>query len=536
MATSKKNEAGGEQKAELDNKRSLDITIINASNLPLRWGRPPKPFVKIEAGGIKSKTKTVTEATTQPVWNESFPFVQLPPSSVVSLRVFHDGTFWNTFLCRAAIEIDELLKSSADNSDVILKLLPSANGGATLTVHAREARRSDALDLLAEGLAQSLPSPSHPIVPAGARVDEFIENVSSHESIRAIVTVLETFVQAMDQFAKIHLIVNVAWKVVHALYQLDRDDKVVRLITQIGDLYVTVRALEGTEKIKELESVIEAILQQTIECVLFIREYQISGHITLVTARVSNRVEKMFLMGQLTPVDMETFDLPRCQPGTRSSEIQAITEWVMDPDATQRILWLPGPAGFGKSTLSTTLADTFAGLRRLGAFLFFNHDVEERSTPSKVVKTLAYQLALFDHRIAEKVSKLLDESPYMTRSHVRNQFVQLVVKPLCSIEALDDGGPLVLVLDALDECGNAESRRSLLSTLVEESQYLPSCVRILIMSWPSNDIASAFGNQPHIRCCTLEITTENSKDVKAFLHHSVTKIAKSKVHLALDPD
>ncbi|KDQ09274.1 hypothetical protein BOTBODRAFT_92785, partial [Botryobasidium botryosum FD-172 SS1] len=417
-------------------------------------------------------------------------------------------------------------------------------------------------------------------------VDEFIESVSSQESLKAIITVLETFVQAMDQVAKIHPIVNVAWKVVHALYQipknqLDRDDKVVRLIAQIGDLYVTIRALEGTEKTRELESVIEAILQQTIECVLFIREYVGSGfgkrvlhqtvsstdakikefedalrdlkdafrnrslvHITLVTARVSNRVEKMSarlhvsadLMGQLTPVDMETFDLPRCQPGTRSSEIQAITEWVMDPDASQRILWLPGPAGFGKSTLSTTLADTFAGLRRLGAFLFFNRDVEERSTPSKVVKTLAYQLALFDHRIAEKVSNLLDESPYVTRSHVRNQFVQLVVKPLCSIEALDDDGPLVLVLDALDECGNAESRRSLLSTLVDESQHLPSCVRILIMSRPSDDIASAFGNQLHIRCHSLEITAENSKDVKAFLCHSMAKIAKSKVHLALDPD
>ncbi|KDQ09285.1 hypothetical protein BOTBODRAFT_117335, partial [Botryobasidium botryosum FD-172 SS1] len=375
---------------------------------------------------------------------------------------------------------------------------------------------------------------------------------------------------------QIHPIVNVAWKVVHALYQipknqLDRDDKIVRLIAQIGDLYTTVRALEGTEKIRELESVIEVILQQTIECVLFIREYVGSGfgkrvlhqtisstdakikefeeavrdlkdsfrnrslaHITLITARVSNRVEKMYLMGQLTPVDMETFDLPRCQPGTRSSEIQAITEWVMDPDASQRILWLPGPAGFGKSTLSTTLADTFAGLRRLGAFLFFNRDVEDRSAPSRVVKTLAYQLALFDHRIAEKVSKLLDESPYMTRAHVRSQFSQLIVKSLCSVDMLDDDGPLILILDALDECGNAESRHSLLSTLVDESQHLPSCVRILITSRPSDDIANAFDNQPHIRCHNLEITAENSKDVKAFLCHSMAKIVKSKRHLALD--
>ncbi|KDQ13613.1 hypothetical protein BOTBODRAFT_111099 [Botryobasidium botryosum FD-172 SS1] len=460
--------------------------------------------------------------------------IQLPPASVISLRVFHDGTFHDTFLCRAAIEIDELLKSSADNSgmchmdfsiyycqsqtsapaqlDVVLKLLPSANGGATITIHP---------------------------------------------------------------------IINVAWQVVHGLYQipknqLDRDDKVVRLIARIRDLYATVRALDGVGKIAELESIIEAILQQTIECVLFIREYVGLGfgtrvlhqtisstdakikefedalrdleaafrnrslvHITLVTTRVSNRVEKMYilidLMGQLTPVDMETFDLPRCQPGTRSGEIQWITEWVMDPDADQRILWLPGPAGFGKSTLSATLADTFASLRRLGAFLFFSRDVEERSTPSKVVRTLAYQLALFDHRIADKVSKLLDESPFMARSHVRSQLAQLIVKPLCSVEALDDDGPLVIILDALDECGDVESRRSLLTALAAESRHLPSCVRILITSRPSDDIASAFDKQPHVKCRSLEITAENLKDVKAFLRHSLAQIAQSRRHLTLDP-
>ncbi|KDQ11003.1 hypothetical protein BOTBODRAFT_469903 [Botryobasidium botryosum FD-172 SS1] len=137
MQASQPREIGGTKEGEINEKRSLDITsmlvalpyfttrssrssdqtlVINASNLPLRWGRPPKPFVKIEAGGVRNKTKTVVEATAQPTWNESFAFVQLPPSSIVSIRVFHDGTFHNTFLCRAAIEIDELLSSSAENS------------------------------------------------------------------------------------------------------------------------------------------------------------------------------------------------------------------------------------------------------------------------------------------------------------------------------------------------------------------------------------------------------------------------------------
>ncbi|KDQ07880.1 hypothetical protein BOTBODRAFT_119418 [Botryobasidium botryosum FD-172 SS1] len=472
--------------------------------------------------------------------------------------------------------VPSLFLGAVFGSDVVLQLLPSAKSGTTITISARETPHSDALDLFIEGISH--PSSSHAIVSAGGKLDDFVEKVASQESLKGIVQILETFVEAMDQVAKIHPIINVAWKVVHALYQipknqLDRDDKIVRLLAQIRDLYVTLRTLEDVEKAPELEDIIEAILQQTIECVLFIREYVGSGfgkrvlhqtlsstdskikefevafrdlkdsfrnrslvHITLVTTRVSGRVNKIYLMGQLSPVEMETFDLPRCHPGTRSSEIQLITEWVMDSSADQRILWLPGLAGFGKSTLSATLADSFSGLRRLGAFLFFDRDVKERSTPSRVIKTLAYQLALFDHRVAEKVSALIDESPFLVQSHVRNQFAQLIVKPLCSIEGLDDDGPLVIILDALDECGDAKSRRPLLAALADESQRLPPCIRIIITSRPSDDIIRVFEDRPHIKCHRLEITSENSKDVKAFLKHSMRCIAQSNKHLMLAPD
>ncbi|KDQ13025.1 hypothetical protein BOTBODRAFT_133925, partial [Botryobasidium botryosum FD-172 SS1] len=358
------------------------------------------------------------------------------------------------------------------------------------------------------------------------------------------------------------------------------------------DLYFSMREFEDIRKTKGLEDVIEKAMQQTIECVFFIQEYIGNGfgdrmlhqtisntsakiqqfenafrnlktsiseksliHVTLVTSRMSEDVETlcMFypisivtpgclsshfldLTAELDPVDMDSATRPLCHPGTRSKEIQLITDWVIDPNAASRILWLPGPAGFGKSTLSTTLAHSFSSLRRLAAFVFFNREAQERSSPAAVVRTLAYQLALFGHRIGEKIHNAIKASPFIPRSHIRNQFTKLIVEPLSSIEGLGADGPILVIFDAFDECGNAETRSALLSVLAEESKNLPSFIRILLTSRPIPDIERALSKQPHVKRHNLYVTTENSGDVELFLRHSTTRIVEEQDVPVLAPD
>jgi len=165
-----------------------------------------------------------------------------------------------------------------------------------------------------------------------------------------------------------------------------------------------------------------------------------------------------------------------------------------------------GQPGFGKSTLAATLAHSFAGLKRLGGHFFFNCEDQNQSTPSTVIKTLAFQLAALDSRIAQHISDTIRSNLFVLGSDLANQFSEFIEKPLSSIEGIDAHGPIVLILDALDECGNEETREGLLAALVQGSLKLLPCVRLLITSRPNEDIAHIFDSYSHIRRHNLEIS------------------------------
>jgi energy-coupling factor transporter ATP-binding protein EcfA2 len=97
-------------------------------------------------------------------------------------------------------------------------------------------------------------------------------------------------------------------------------------------------------------------------------------------------------LAKLEPVKMDAARRTECLSGTRKDTLKVIVEWVNNQGSEQNILWLHGLAGSGKSTLSTTIASIFRSSSQLGAFIFFNRDVTERSDPTSIIRTLAYQL------------------------------------------------------------------------------------------------------------------------------------------------
>jgi hypothetical protein len=93
---------------------------------------------------------------------------------------------------------------------------------------------------------------------------------------------------------------------------------------------------------------------------------------------------------------MDAFSRPECLPNTRQVILKFITDWLTTPSGNENILWLHAVAGFGKSTISTTLAESFRELERLGAFIFFNRNTTS-SDPAVVIRTLSYQLSDSTH-------------------------------------------------------------------------------------------------------------------------------------------
>jgi len=171
-----------------------------------------------------------------------------------------------------------------------------------------------------------------------------------------------------------------------------------------------------------------------------------------------------------------------CLADTRIDILKFVIDWATAPRTTQNVLWLHGLAGSGKSTLATTLASYFRERDRLGAFLFFARDVDERSNPMTVVRTLAYQLGTFHPDIGKAITASIKNTPSICLSPLPFQFRRLLVEPLSSFTALKT--PIVLVFDALDQCGTPEERESLMTVL---SDWPPSTFHPFHIHQPCGD-------------------------------------------------
>jgi len=171
--------------------------------------------------------------------------------------------------------------------------------------------------------------------------------------------------------------------------------------------------------------------------------------------------------------------------------LRALFTSLMDLTADKNIVWLRGPAGSGKSTILNTLTHYTFQLCRRGAFLFWERSKTDNGEPHRVIHTLAHQLARFDPIFAQELETQVTTRPHVMESSLDSQFQYLLAEPLAALTAKHDFGPLILILDALDECGTSESRRQPLNTLLPGLAKLPKVVRVLIASRDEPDIHAA---------------------------------------------
>ena len=221
---------------------------------------------------------------------------------------------------------------------------------------------------------------------------------------------------------------------------------------------------------------------------------------------------------------MDEYNRTPCLKDTRRNVIKDIMEWIADASIERKkLLWVYGMAGTGKSTLSTTIAQIMRKVNRLGAFFFFNRDIPQRNG-STLIRTLAYQLAMFDARFAAAISRVVENNENIANMPLEFQFEQLLsVNALQSVEWSE--GPIVLIIDALDECGSQADRKILMQALSKSLSSLPSFIRVMIVSRPELDIQRALESHSHLRPYPLDIdTATNRHDVLEFIRYRLEEI------------
>ena len=140
--------------------------------------------------------------------------------------------------------------------------------------------------------------------------------------------------------------------------------------------------------------------------------------------------------------------------------------------------------------------------------------------PLHVIHTLVFQPADFNPTFATKPAAQIKAPPGITTSALDMQFRHLLEEPLLELAKEHDLGPVVIVLDALNECGTAETRKELLHTLFDDLARLPSMFRLLISRQDSPWILTFLTcglthlmisgtNYAVFICCTVTIHVED---------------------------
>jgi len=189
---------------------------------------------------------------------------------------------------------------------------------------------------------------------------------------------------------------------------------------------------------------------------------------------------------------------PLCLQDTRVDVLNQIRAWADGVDDERCIFWLNGMAGTGKSTIARTIAQEYYNRKRLGASFFFSRGAENRSHAGVFFTTIAVQLAHILIALKQYICTAVDEHNDIAGRRHRDQWEHLFLQPLSKLMANSCQSPLILVVDALDECDGDDDVKGILQLFTEAKSLKPIQLRIFITSRPEIPIRLGFHDMPGI--------------------------------------
>ena len=215
-----------------------------------------------------------------------------------------------------------------------------------------------------------------------------------------------------------------------------------------------------------------------------------------------------------------------CLRGTREGVLKDIEDWFVS-GWTQRVFWLNGLAGTGKSTITQTFAEKTFLNGRLGASFFCSRDFEDRSNLQKIFPTLAFQLACQYPDFRTEILRVLKERPDVAHESLCSQVEKLIVGPLRVTRI-----PTLIIIDALDECKDEEPASAILSILSRYVDQLPR-VKFFITGRPEPRIRTGFRLEPLVPITEVlklhEVKPEAvDKDIELFFRTRLTSLVRNR--------
>ena len=232
---------------------------------------------------------------------------------------------------------------------------------------------------------------------------------------------------------------------------------------------------------------------------------------------------------------LERYPPPKCHPDTRKAVLQRILHWIeaSGNEKDNRILWLHGPAGAGKSAIAQTVSEHCAETKELAASFFFSRLEPYRNNASRLWATIAFQLSMTTPVLRNKIKKAVEDDPSIFFRSLDDQLRVLIVEPL-SVSGqvptdVQQKSPFIVIIDGLDECKNEEEQRYIILSIARliDSYRLP--LHFMVASRPEPQIWRAFDHLSlrHIRYhISLDQWLSPVADIHTFLQDGFDKLCE----------
>jgi cytidylate kinase len=157
-------------------------------------------------------------------------------------------------------------------------------------------------------------------------------------------------------------------------------------------------------------------------------------------------------------------------------------------DTAPPIFWLDGMAGTGKSAIARSFCRSLHDAHRLGGSFFCLRGLDSRANVKRILPTLSWFLTRQDSQYQRTLLEILRDAPDVADYTIKRQVEFLLEMPFHHVSINQQRPPLVLAIDALDECADTEGVEQLLTKLLSVCKDLP--VKVFLTSRPERHIVT----------------------------------------------
>ncbi|KAF8599427.1 WD40 repeat-like protein [Ceratobasidium sp. AG-I] len=496
----------------------------------------------------------------QPLHWENIKPLDVKLTSSVELRVYEVHSFG---LSHKRVGSVSLTTGDALADTIVRESVNPARLTATLTMFNASQKKTAARDAHAKAVAVAKDFTS------------VLNNMGkARDAVEAILNIGGVIASLHPMASLAFSLATQAWEKLKE--QEECDNNVASLATGLGDMLPVIEATTSVAKLAMLKDTIGDMLKLVEDASLFIIEYQSNGAAVRVArafvsstaqgqvdeflSQLSDLKEK-FDRGMVTQVVQHVDVLlgdadralltnlvasganydhhPGCLAGTRDKILADIVNWTKQTGNQDSLLWLYGLAGSGKSAIAVSVCERLQRAGTLAGSFFCKRDDEHLRKPEAIISTIAARLGRKYQPYGVELIAALRNNPDLADSALMLRFKGLMVEPLQALEGSIPSSPLVVIVDALDENGTRESRRNLVSCLLQLSRLVP-WLKVILTSRPNDEIREILSDenmpQVHERDLAQEDESSVTSDISALIRELLKAIPAKKMGRTHWPD